>query len=1153
MKKQALLSFTMHTSRQIQFIGYLLILFWIRQGIPANSQIYPFKTYSVNDGLLQSRVNTLMQDSQGYLWIGTDSGVCKFDGSRFYYYDANGPLINGHITDILEDSSTHIWIATQQGVHHYNRSQWYYFNRENGLIDNHILTLYEDRQGKIWIGTEKGVQVWNGETWNHFLPKEDKLQQEIYAIYEDHLGTFWFGAFDGVYQFNTVKSAFQKIERFKDLCTNIIYEDSKGNLWIGNSDGLFRYKDREWTHYYYKVSPIGNYVQTIVEEQNGSLWIGYSKGLAHFDGNQRTIYTTKNGLPDNNVYDLCKDHENNLWIGTWRGLVKLQHVAFSYFTTQHGLTNNAVSSILETEDGSIWFGTFGDGINYFEGETWSSFLTDKRINSKIVLSILQHRQEIWVGTQGGIYVYDGSDWRQERIHKNNYSRCIYTGMQTDSGEIWYGTRGGVCHYDGQQWSVYTTQDGLNHSSVYSLLKDSQGFLWAGTHNGLSRLDDESWSTYLTQDGLPGNTINTLYEDENGKIWIGTQNNGISCFDGKEFTNFSIQNGLPDKTIYFIFQHKDHMYFGTNQGLCRYDGNRFNTYAAEDGLPSNEMNRGAWCRDSHGNFWLGTMNGAVYFEPDRLPDQQFLPIIHLTNATSIHSNRHLSDGCHLAYHENSIRFDFVGIYFSSAHRLLYEYRLKGLNENWNTTRDRFVLFHHLEPGEYQFAVRAKTQNGSVSHPPTAFHLVIESPFWAQWWFYVCIVLIFAGSVYLVTHEIDKRKTYSIIRANEQKYRLLTENAADIIWSMNSDFQYTYVSPAVKRIRGFTVDEAMHHSPEQDMTEESCALFRKTIQEKIDLCNNAKDQQTPFHLELHYYCKDGSVIPADTIVTVICDPMNHCHTVQGITRDISERKRTEQMLEEQRQQLIMADKMAALGVLVSGVAHEINNPTSFIMVNTPIIKKAWKDAEPIMEQYYRENGEFTISRMPYTFLRDTMPKLFQGIIDGTTRIKRIVDDLRTFTRYEQSDNFEEIDVNQVVKSAIGLLNHLIKNSTKKFHAEYAHQLPKIKGNFQRLEQVVINLVQNACQALTSKDQAIMIKTQHDPNTESVFIMVQDEGMGIEESDMPKIMDPFFTTKRESGGTGLGLSVSAGIIKEHRGSLRFESVAGEGTKAIIQLPCN
>ncbi len=273
-------------------------------------------------------------------------------------------------------------------------------------------------------------------------------------------------------------------------------------------------------------------------------------------------------------------------------------------------------------------------------------------------------------------------------------------------------------------------------------------------------------------------------------------------------------------------------------------------------------------------------------------------------------------------------------------------------------------------------------------------------------------------------------------------------------------------------------------------------------------------------------------------------------EELAREAAERKRAAEELLLHQKQLIQAHKMAALGILVSGVAHEINNPNGLILMNTPVIIEAFKDITPLLEEYYTEHGDFIMGGLHYSRMRTEILPMLTEMQDGAKRIKRIVEELKDFARRDDSGFVDSLNFNGVVQAAVRLVDNSIRKATNHFYVSYADNLPKIRGNFQRLEQVVVNLILNACQALPSSDRGVFVKTFIDQVSGSVILEVRDEGVGIAPEHLPYLTDPFFTTKREVGGTGLGLSVSATIVKEHGGSLQFTSSPGKGTTVMLTL---
>lgn len=282
-----------------------------------------------------------------------------------------------------------------------------------------------------------------------------------------------------------------------------------------------------------------------------------------------------------------------------------------------------------------------------------------------------------------------------------------------------------------------------------------------------------------------------------------------------------------------------------------------------------------------------------------------------------------------------------------------------------------------------------------------------------------------------------------------------------------------------------------------------------------------------------------------------------TLQGVDviyctfRDVTERLRMEKEARDIQAKLIHANKMTSLGLLVSGVAHEINNPNNFIMANSQLLERSWGDALKVLHEYYRENGEFFIGGVPFSELEANSPKLFAGITDGSRRIESIINNLKGFARNDSSIERFDVNVNQVATSAVSILHFELNKFTNNFQIELAENLPLIKGSSQQLGQIIINLLMNACQALSSRQCGIWLTTGFDAAADQVIIAVKDEGHGMSPEKSKMVMEPFFTTKLDSGGTGLGLSICQSIVKDHSWFMDFSSEQGKGSTFTIRIP--
>ncbi len=389
---------------------------------------------------------------------------------------------------------------------------------------------------------------------------------------------------------------------------------------------------------------------------------------------------------------------------------------------------------------------------------------------------------------------------------------------------------------------------------------------------------------------------------------------------------------------------------------------------------------------------------------------------------------------------------------------------------------------------------------------------------------------------------KEEAEKALRESEEKYRNLVVRANDGIMVVQ-DERIRFANDKMTEILKYTHEEliGMEYreiiAPEdrEEVMDQYRQRIRGEIQESI--------------CERRVCTRDGRIVDVEINGGVITYDGRRADFIYA--RDITDKNRIAEEKRRQEEQLIEADKLVALGTLVSGVAHEINNPNNSIMLNTPVLREAWQGVQPILDEYLDACGDFRVAGMPYTIFKRYLVDILNDVQQSSSRIKVIVDDLKNFVRDSHSDLTEQVDVNEMVRASINLVSNLLMKSTRQLYVEYGSKIPRVTGSFQRLEQVMVNLIQNSCHALEDSSRAIRICTRFLGAEKQVQIQVHDEGLGIKPEHMGKIMDPFFTTKRSSGGTGLGLSVSLRLIQEHGGKIAFESEPGIGTTATILLP--
>lgn len=403
--------------------------------------------------------------------------------------------------------------------------------------------------------------------------------------------------------------------------------------------------------------------------------------------------------------------------------------------------------------------------------------------------------------------------------------------------------------------------------------------------------------------------------------------------------------------------------------------------------------------------------------------------------------------------------------------------------------------------------------------------------------------------------QRHRAEEALRESEERFREMAELLPVVIYEADLEGNMTYANAAAFDTFGYRRED---FKKGVNVLETVAPEDRSSVTERMQAV--LKSQYPGGGKEYTAMRKDGTRFP----VIIYSSVINRDNTpvgIRGIVVDITHCKIAEEKEKLYLRQLMQADKMISLGTLVSGVAHEINNPNNGIMLNIPILKEIFDDIIPILGPHCRKSEDFKPGGIAFPKLQKSVNRLFDGMHRSSERIRNIVTHLKNFAiPTNPSDLTQWVQINEVLKSSVTLLHNMIWKSTRNFYVEYGENIPRIKGNFQRLEQVIINLIQNACQALENKDKenkdkAIHISTSHalEKKKSKVRLIVDDEGVGIPGKDLKFITDPFFTTRRDSGGIGIGLSISVRIIKEHGGTLDIRSKTGAGSTFTVTLPVN
>ncbi len=782
------------------------------------SQQYNFHNYSVKEGLAQSQVYSLLQDSRGYLWMGTrGGGLSRFDGVEFKS-----------------------------------------FGIKDGLVNNYVFCVKEDAEHNLWIGTNNGLSQYNGVRFKNFHPRGDSAQIWVQDIDFDSKGRKWLATNAGVICLNNKDfTNVTELTGDKKTVINALLVDDKQDIWYGNSEGLFQLTEKNkkfhLTHYGKSMGFMTNSITSIKQDAKGNIWIGtYGDGVYVYNGKRFYRIDENQELYKHTVLDIYFDNHHNVWLATLNhgvGQYNTLSKTFSWLTEQEGLSNNHVRSIIQDKSGNYWFGTSGGGVcNYF-GKQFTVYDKSSGLGGNFIYSIFRDsKQRLWIGTSDkgltlfdssrfynynaangfanvkvkaiqednngivyfgtdgqGLYTYDGTEFKEISELAKKYIRAI---VKDKDGNLWIATAGSGLYKlitNAEQTSLinYTTKEGLLHNRLTCLYDDKSGRLWYGTeNNGVGMLiNGEVQQDYLSvEDGLPSNSIRCLTEDKSGYLWLGTAGDGIASvplYQGDfRIKKYNHNNGLSSSNIYLICcDNNNNIFTGTENGLDHLylDKNRKPTeikhYSKGEGFTGIETCQNSVFTDADGTIWFGTINGLTKYNPANLVRNEHEPTTSITDVKLFYepiSNTAFKEFAgdwnslsklDLPYDQNHLTFDFLAINFSNPDAVKYQWKLEGFDKNWSPVSAQHTFsYPNLSPGNYTFMVKACNEDGIWNKEPVVLKFHISPPFWMRWWFIVFVTLLVGGLVLLVFKWRIKRITTKA--AEKQKKTQLEKEVVEL---------------------------------------------------------------------------------------------------------------------------------------------------------------------------------------------------------------------------------------------------------------------------------------------------------------------------------------------------------------------------------------
>ena len=675
-----------HVMRKYILI-FFLFLFTYKITPAAHLGKYYFKHLGLEQGLSQNSVLCILQDSTGFIWIGTKDGLNRYDGISFRTFkyknskDINCGLGNNVINSMCEDHTGNIWVGTDAGIYIYHPetesfSHLKIKSNKGEYITQPVNQITADKNGNLWIAVEfQGMFFFDFKnqtlTQHPISVNKDDSPTNINSFCIDRENTIWIGIQgNGLYYTNNnfsnlnVFTSADNINHFSDDNIYKIIPEDHNRILVGSAKGGLKEIDiikRSVTN----LLPSNHisqdiFVRNILQYSENELWIASESGIFIYNTqSQKYLHLEHNSydpysLSDNAIYTIYKDRENGIWVGSYFGGIDYYPPQYANFEKYYPLpeynsiSGKTIREFCEDNQGYIWIGTEDAGLNKYDPVTRKfTYFSDSKLYHNIHALCLDGNY-LWIGTySGGLHLLDLKNNRIVKHYvKGNTSNTlndnnIYSMYKTSSGDIYIGTMTGLNKYN-RETDDFIRISKLNGVFIYNILEDHNGNLWFASYTqGLFKFNprNQQWKNFRANNkdskSLPYDKVISIYEDSKKRLWVTTQGGGFSLFnpENETFTNYNSSNGLPNDVVYRIVEdHKGMFWMTTNEGLCRFnpENHQFKIFTTANGLLSNQFNYSSGICTRNNQIYFGCINGFITFNPNTFIENENFPPVVITD-------------------------------------------------------------------------------------------------------------------------------------------------------------------------------------------------------------------------------------------------------------------------------------------------------------------------------------------------------------------------------------------------------------------------------------------------------------------------------------------------------------------------------------------